>query len=849
MTQDSGGPTDPPAGTQRISLSVPDMDCPSCAEKIVNSVSTLDGIHEVEPQVMTGTVTVTYDPDDTDINAIEERITAAGYRIESPTETQTESLRVPEMDCPSCAGKIETELAALAGVLEYDTVPTTGSVVVSYNPTETDHDAVVAAIERAGYAVEATEREEGEGKDAQTQSVWTSPRALKTWTGALLLALGAIISVGLPSIDVVLFELFAQQFTVSGVLFFASAVVAGQEIVRNGYYSARTLSLDIDLLMSLGILGALTASLAFGESLFWEAGMLAVLFSVAELMERYAMDRARSSLRELVDLSPDTATIRRNGDEHTVPVEDLEIGDVTLVRPGEKIPADGVVVEGASAVNQAPITGESLPADKTTGDEVYAGTINEEGYLEVEVTAEASESTLARIIELVEDAQRDRTEHERFVDRFAGYYTPVVVTFAVLVAIVQPVVFGRPWATGFTQGLALLVLACPCALVISTPVSVISGITSAARNGVLIKGGTHLEAMGAVDVVAFDKTGTLTKGELTVTDVVPLGGTTREQVLATAARLEARSEHPIAESIVAAADAEGFDRSEVTSFESLTGKGVRADLDGETYYAGNPALFEDLGVDLGHVHAVPDGGVLATEPSTCDHGEYYDLRTQTITQLQEQGKTVVLVGTVDGIEGVIAVADELRSTAADTVARLHDQGIEHVVMLTGDNQATADAIGASAGVDAVYAELLPEEKATVVRELEAEYGTVAMVGDGINDAPALATATVGIAMGAAGTDTAIESANIALMGDDLSKLPYLHRLSQTAGSVIQQNIWSSIGVKVLLALGVPFGLVNVALAIIVGDMGMSLAVTTNALRLSRVSPDGVSAKSRSSGDD
>jgi Cd2+/Zn2+-exporting ATPase len=254
-------------------------------------------------------------------------------------------------------------------------------------------------------------------------------------------------------------------------------------------------------------------------------------------------------------------------------------------------------------------------------------------------------------------------------------------------------------------------------------------------------------------------------------------------------------------------------------------------------------LFEDLGVDLGHVHAVPDGGVLVTEPSTCDHGEYYDLRTQTITQLQEQGKTVVLVGTVDGIEGVIAVADELRSTAADTVARLHDQGIEHVVMLTGDNQATANAIGASAGVDAVYAELLPEEKATVVRELEAEYGTVAMVGDGINDAPALATATVGIAMGAAGTDTAIESANIALMGDDLSKLPYLHRLSQTAGNVIQQNIWSSIGVKVLLALGVPFGLVNVALAIIVGDMGMSLAVTTNALRLSRVSPDGVTADS------
>jgi len=762
----------------------------------------------------------------------------SGDSTDPPAGARQISLSVPDMDCPSCAEKIETQLAALTGVLEYDTVPTTGAVVVTYDPTETNHGSVVTAIERAGYAVEATERERRGDEDAQTQSVWTSPRALKTWTGALLLGLGAVIGVGLSTVDVVLFELLARQFTVSGVLFFASAVVAGQEIVRSGYYSARTRSLDIDLLMSLGILGALTASVAFGESLFWEAGMLAVLFSVAELMERYAMDRARSSLRELVDLSPETATVRRNGAEQTVPVEDLEIGAVTLVRPGEKIPADGIVVEGASAVNQAPITGESIPTDKAVGDDVYAGTINEEGYLEVEVTAEASESTLARIIELVEDAQRGRTEHERFVDRFAGYYTPVVVTFAALIAITQPVVFGLPWATGFTQGLALLVLACPCALVISTPVSVVSGITSAARNGVLVKGGSHLEAMGEVDVVAFDKTGTLTKGELTVTDVIPLNGNTEADVLRCARGLERRSEHPIGEAIVARAGHAGVTEREVDAFESITGKGVRADLDGTPHFAGNPGLFEELGFDLSHVHATTDGGsVTRTARRLCDREGCIDLLEDTVPELQAEGKTVVLVGTEDELEGVVAVGDEVRSEARATVARLREQGVERTVMLTGDNERTAKAIAEQVGVDDVCAELLPEEKAAAIEQFVEENDGVAMVGDGINDAPALATATVGVAMGAAGTDTALETADIALMGDDLSTLPYLHRLSQTAGSVIQQNIWSSIGVKVLLALGVPFGLVNVALAIVVGDMGMSLAVTTNALRLSRVSSD------------
>jgi len=835
-----------------VKLDVPGMDCPSCAEKIVNSVSTLDGVVSVEPQVMTGDVHIEFLPEHVAVDAIVERVQAAGYDVEARDDIQTERFDVPTMDCASCAGKIENVLDGIAGIHGRETLPTTGTVIITYDPGQIARADLVAAIERAGYEVEKRDPDAAEAdrlKESRARDVWLSPRALKTWVGGGLLLVGLVLEFLLSGLDVTLVSIVGRAFGTAELFYFAGAVLSGEQILRNGYYSVRTRSLDIDLLMSLGIIGAITASVVFGEALYLEAGMLAVLFSVAELMEEYAMDRARSSLRELVDLSPATATVRQDGEETTVPVEELRVGDCVVVRPGDRLPADGTVVEGESAVNQAPITGESVPVDKTSGDEVYAGTINEEGYLEVEVTAEAEDSTLARIIELVEDAQRDRTEHEQFVDRFAGKYTPVVVSLAVLVAAVPPLlidasvslaigeqslVFAGDPATWFKRGLALLVLACPCALVISTPVSVVSGITSAAKNGVLIKGGTHLESVGTVGAVAFDKTGTLTHGELTVTDVVPTAGESRESVLSVAASLETRSEHPIADAIVDAADEDGVNTVDVSAFESLTGKGVRANLDGETYFAGKPALFEELGLSLDSVRVASDGGVAVEEPDSHESGV---AGGATIADLQADGKTVILVGTAERIMGVVAVADEVRPEAKRAVERLHDLGVERVVMLTGDNEVTARAVGATAGVDEVCAELLPEEKAETVAKLEEEFGGVMMVGDGVNDAPALATATVGVAMGAAGTDTAVESADIALMGDELSKLPYLYALSGTANGVIRQNIWASIGVKALLAVGVPFGLVNVAVAVVVGDMGMSLGVTTNALRLAGLKPE------------
>ena len=819
-------------------FSIPEMDCPSCAGKVENSVRKIDGINNVDPQVTTGTLTVSYEGDQTTVDAIADRVEKAGYSVENSGEI-TAKFTVPEMDCPSCAGKVENALDGLAGVSMTDPQPTTGKVAVTYDSTTVTESDIVSAIESAGYEVTNTAADGAGGSDdLDTQeSIWTSPRAIKTWISGGFVALGLLFEFVLLGQNAQVASVVGSELLVADVLFLIAIAVGGQEILRNGYYSARNLNLDIDFLMSIAILGALVASLAFGEALYFEAATLAFLFSIAELLERYSMDRARNSLQELMDLSPDEATVKRNGTEETIPVDEVAVGDIVVVKPGEKIPMDGAVVDGESAVNQAPITGESVPVDKTAGDEVYAGTINEEGYLEVEVTSEAGDNTLSRIVEMVEDAQANKTEREQFVERFSAYYTPVVVAFAVLVTLGSPYVLGTTWSTAVVYGLTLLVLACPCAFVISTPVSVVSGITSAAKNGVLIKGGNHLEAMGAVDVVAFDKTGTLTKGELTVTDVVPLNGNSEDDVLRCARGLEQRSEHPIGEAIVAEAGAAGVAEREIEEFESITGKGVRADLDGTPHFAGKPGLFEELGFDLSHVHATTDGGVVTqTAQQLCERNNCLDLLEDTVPDLQSEGKTVVLVGTEDELEGIIGVADEVRPEAKHAVRRLKELGVKRTVMLTGDNERTARAIAEQVGVDDYRAELLPEEKVDAIDELVDEYDGVAMVGDGINDAPALATATVGVAMGAAGTDTALETADIALMGDDLAKLPYLYELANDANGVIRQNIWASLAVKAGLALAVPFGYVPIWLAVLAGDAGMTVGVTGNAMRLSRIKP-------------
>ena len=765
--------------------------------------------------------------------------TGGGNRDEPGGESRVEpggvadmAVTVPEMDCPSCAGTVDKGLGRVDGVLETDLRPTSGTVRVGYDPSRTDESDLIAAIEGAGYAVEygtggsgvtggEVDATTGTGPAiASPADVWRSDRAIRTWIGAGFLTVGLLLEFVATGWNTQAVAFGGYGVTAAGMAFLVAVLASGTPVVKSGYYSARNRSLDIDLLMGTAIVSATAIGL------FVEAATLAVLFSVAELLERYAMDRTRDSLRELMELAPNEATVLRDGEAFTVGVEEVRVGDRVAIRPGEKVPVDGVVREGNSAVDQSPITGESVPVDKAVGDEVYAGTLNEGGYLEVETTSAAAESTLSRVIDLVREAQAKRTEREQFVDRFAGYYTPVVVALAVLTAFLPPLlidgsatvgVAGFEYAfvgdrlTWFVRGLTLLVIACPCAFVISTPVSVASGVTAAARNGILIKGGNHLEAMGDVDAVAFDKTGTLTEGDLTVTDVVPADEHREDDVLRIAGALERRSEHPIAAAILARADADDVAVPEATAFDSHTGEGVQARIDGETYYAGNPRLFAGLGFEL-------DG---------CD----------AVGSLRRAGKTVVLVGTADRLIGAVGIADEVRPEAKRAVANLRRLGVDRVVMLTGDNEGTARAVAEAVGIDEYHADLLPADKVAAVEELRADHGSVAMVGDGVNDAPAMATATVSVAMGAAGTDTAIETADIALMGDEIAKLPYLYALSNEANDVIRQNVWSSLGVKALLAVGVPFGYVSVAVAVVVGDMGMSLGVTGNAMRLSRMKPE------------
>ena len=771
----------------------------------------------------------------------------AGASADDPGDASEVRLSVPDMDCASCAEKVEGSVRRLDGIETVDPQAATGRLTVRYDDALTDAAAVRDRVERAGYEVA------DEAGAIDGDAVWTSSRALRTWAGAVAVVVGLALEFPLSGSNAAVASVLGSELLVADVLFLAATAVAGGAILRNGYRSLWARTLDIDLLMSIAVLGAVTASLGFGASLYFEAATLAVLFSVAELLEEYSIDRARQSLQELLELSPDEATVLRDGEAVTVPVDDLAVGEVVAVRPGEQIPADGVVVEGESAVDQAPVTGESVPVDKRPGDEVFAGTVNQTGYVEVEVTAAAGADTLSRIVTLVEDAQSNRTDREQFVERFANYYTPVVVGLALLTAVGPPLLidgtltvgaagyahtFVGGWETWFVRGLTLVVLACPCAFVISTPVSVVSGVTSAANHGVLIKGGDRLEAMGSVGAVALDKTGTVTTGELRVTDVVPLGGNSEADVLRCARGLESRSEHPVGDAIVDHADERAVAEREVDAFESLTGRGVQAELDGTQHYAGTPGLFEELGFDLSHVHATTDGGVVTrTAQDLCERNNCLDLLSDTVPRLQGEGKTVVLVGTEAEIEGVIAVADEVRPEARRAVEQLHELGVDHVAMLTGDNERTARAVASEVGVDDVRAELLPEEKVEAVRELDETYDGVAMVGDGVNDAPALATATVGVAMGAAGTDTAIETADVALLSDDLSRLPYLYDLAARADGVIRQNIWASLGAKAALAAGVPFGLVPIWLAVLAGDAGMTVGVTGNAMRLSRVRPE------------
>ena len=596
-----------------------------------------------------------------------------------------------------------------------------------------------------------------------------------------------------------------EDSTTTIILYVIAIVVGGFNLFKEGIANLIKLDFTMESLMTIAIIGASI----IGE---WaEGSIVVILFALSEVLERYSMDKARQSIRSLMDIAPKEALIRRDDVEQMIAVSDIQIGDIMIIKPGQKIAMDGVVIKGYSAINQSAITGESIPVEKKVDDEVFAGTLNEEGLLEVKVTKHVEDTTISKIIHLVEEAQGERAPAQAFVDKFAKYYTPTIMLIALLVVVVPPLFFGGDWDTWVYQGLSLLVVGCPCSLVISTPVSIVSAIGNSAKNGVLVKGGIYLEEIGGLQAIAFDKTGTLTKGKPVVTDFIPYSQHMDEQKsLSIITALETLSQHPLASAIISKAMIDNVDYKsiEIDNFSSITGKGVKGDVDGITYYIGSSKLFE----------------------SSLEKSQSI---SQTYQSLQKQGKTAMLFGTESNILAIIAVADEVRESSKEVIAQLHKLGIAHTIMLTGDNNDTAQFIGKEIGVSDIKAELMPEDKLTYIKELKQTYGKVAMIGDGVNDAPALAASTVGIAMGGAGTDTALETADVALMGDDLKKLPFIVNLSRKTLKIIKQNITFSLGIKLLALLLVLPGWLTLWIAI-VADMGATLLVTLNGLRLMKV---------------
>lgn len=595
---------------------------------------------------------------------------------------------------------------------------------------------------------------------------------------------------------------FAHLGFIPSIIEISIYVVA---IILGGYHWSREgieelieeKEIGIEILMMAATIGS--AILGMWD----EAAFLVFLYGAAEGLEEYTYAKTRASIRKLLDLAPKEAQLLKNGKEVIIPSEELRVGDIFIVRPGESIPTDGVIIKGRSSINEAPVTGEAIPIEKKEGMKVFAATINQEGALEIKATATFEDNTLSKIVHLVEEAREQKGKAQLFIEKFGRKYSPLVLLSALLLIVVPPL-FGVPISYFATRAVVLLVAAAPCALVMSTPVAIAAGIGRAGRSGVLIKGGIHLENLGKIKAVAFDKTGTLTKGKPVVTDVVPLNSNESE-ILNLAYNVERYSEHPLAKAIVEKAEEGGIKNLEVTNFSAIAGYGTRAKIGGKTIYVGKQGLFKRFGQDSQSL--------------------------QQVESLRNEGKTVVLIGTEESMEGLIATRDEIRPQAKEVIENLHSMGIK-VIMLTGDNEVTARAIAKELGIDEVKADLRPENKIESIKELEYKYGVVAMVGDGINDAPALAKATVGVAMGTAGTDAAIEAADIALMADDLAKLLYAINLGKRAKGISTQNIVFSLLLLAVLIPSALIGIMSVAIAVFLHE-GSELLAVANGLRVAR----------------
>ena len=586
------------------------------------------------------------------------------------------------------------------------------------------------------------------------------------------------------------------------IIFMLAAVIAGYEIAILAYKSlTKRHPVGPAMLMCI----ACVASFIIGHP--EEGAAVTFLYFIAEFLEDYAEHRAKRSIKSLVEIAPETARVKLEDGEELRKVDDVNIGDIVIVKPGDKVPLDGNVISGSSSVNQASITGESVPVLKELGDEVFSGTVNEDGYLEVVVTKKAKDSVISKIVTLVKRSQLNRSETESLVEKVAKYYTPVMMVAALCVAAIPPLLFGQNLVDWVYKALSLLVISCPCAFLISTPVGMVSAITSATRNGVLIKGSTYVEEMRNINAIIFDKTGTLTEGKLELSDIEILDDAySKEEIVKIAASLENQSSHPIAQAIINYATLNEIEFNEIGEFKNVAGKGIIGSIGGEEYYAANESLIEGSAFDISH---------------------------EDINRYSSEGKTVVFVGNAEKVLAMITVSDKIRSNAGEVISDLNKQGVQ-TIMLTGDNKIAARKVADEIGIDYVYSNLLPEDKLNILDTIRNKFGDVAMVGDGINDAPALARSNIGIAMGAAGSDVAIETADVALMQDDISKLPYLFSLSHKTMSIIKQNISVAIAVKLLCVVLAILGIITLMMSVGFGDLGLTLLVILNSFRIGMV---------------
>ncbi len=718
-----------------------------------------------------------YDPNLLSLPDVKRMAERAGAQIIN--RFHHESIPIEGMDCSDCCMVIEHSVARIDGVLDVSVNYPAEKMWVEYDNHKTTRGAIEKRIRSLGYAIPLN------GLQARLQenrellfSLLAGLSLLTGWIGTEFFAFPSYLSLG---------------------FYTAAYLLGGWDVTRHALTALREGHFDTDSLMVLAAIGAAI----LGE--FAEGALLLFLFSLGHALEERALDRARKAVRSLADLAPKTALVRRDGNELDLPVDGVQLNDLVIIRPGVRIPVDGTIESGFSGVDQSSVTGESLPIDKVPGDQVFAGSINGEGALEVRVSRLAKDSTLSKVMKMVEEAQAQKSPTQQALERFERVFIPAVLILTTLVIVVPPL-FGYPLDKSFLRAMTLLVAASPCALALGTPASILAGVAQAARNGVLVKGGAHLENLGQLKAIAFDKTGTITHGHPEVTDILPLDGTGQEELISLAAAVESRSAHPLSQAVVRAARVQNLPIQVLEKVESRTGLGMRANVDGRTIWVGSQKLMEE------------------------NHGSIPGEALQQANQLQQAGKILVWVAEGQNTLGLIALSDTIRPEAATTMKALRQIGIDHTIMLTGDNARSASTIAAEIGMSEYRADLMPGDKLTVIHDLVGQYGQVAMIGDGVNDAPALANATVGIAMGGAGTDVALETADVALMGDDLSKLPYAVGLGRATRTIIIQNLVLSVAVIVLLVLSSLIGLVGISIAIVIHESA-TLAVVLNALRL------------------